>query len=567
MLNFISKEPITKGWSCDQKFCVTTQDNTKYLLRITSFDKSAGRSGMFRMQQKAASLDIPMCKPVETGLCEEGVYTLQTWIDGDDAEDIIPGLSDTEQYVYGLEAGRILQKIHSIPAPETQEDWERRFNRKMDRKIREYDECPIKYENGQAFIDYINENRHLIKDRPQVFQHGDYHIGNMMIDRNRKLQIIDFDRYDFGDPWEDFNRIVWCAQKTPLFASGMVNGYFDNEVPLEFWKLLALYISSNTLSAVYWAIPFGQDEVNTMLNLAKEILAWYDNMRNPMPSWYFKGYYLQYIDGVPFKLKSTFDFHFLSEYGTVFKVYDDQDSGNICFGSEKDGQRYFIKFAGAPTERLNGKPADAVARLKASLPVYRDLQHENLIELIEAKEVGGGFAMVFKWVNGDCMGRMFPAAHHRFMQLPVADRLMVFRDILSFFEYISSQNYVAVDFYDGSILYDFENGKTTICDIDFFRKQPCSNDMGRMWGSTLFMSPEEYQLGAVIDERTNVYTMGAMAFALFGGYSRTHDKWQLGDRSYEVAVRAVNDDRMQRQQSIRQLREEWAEETNYAKTE
>ena len=40
--------------------------------------------------------------------------------------------------------------------------------------------------------------------------------------------------------------------------------------------------------------------------------------------------------GIPFKLKSTFDFSFMKEYGTVFKVYDDQDSGNICFGTEKD---------------------------------------------------------------------------------------------------------------------------------------------------------------------------------------------------------------------------------------
>lgn len=557
MLDFISKEQITKGWSCDQKFCVTAQDNEKYLLRITPFDKGVRHSDMFRMQQRIASLGIPMCKPVEIGMCEEGVYTLQTWIDGDDAEDIIPGLSDTEQYVYGLEAGRILQKIHSIPAPETQEGWEIRFNRKMDYKIKKYKECPVKYENGQAFIDYINENRHLLRDRPQVYQHGDYHIGNMMIDQNKKLQIIDFDRYDFGDPWEEFNRIVWCARKAPLFASGMVNGYFDDNVPLEFWKLLALYISSNTLSSVYWAIPFGQDEVDTMLNQAKEILSWYDNMQTPIPDWYSKGYYLQYIDGVPFKLKSTFDFSFLSEYGTVFKVYDDQDSGNICFGVQKDGQRYFIKFAGAPTERLSGDSADAIGRLKATVPVYMDLQHKNLIELVEARDVGGGFALVFKWIDGDCMGRMYPAAHRRFMQLPVADRLMVFRDILSFFEYISARNYVAVDFYDGSILYDFKTGRTTICDIDFFRKQPCCNDMGRMWGSALFMSPEEFQLGAVIDERTNVYTVGAAAFALFGGYSRTRDKWQLGGRTFEVAAKAVNDDRMQRQQSICQLREEW----------
>ena len=227
-----------------------------------------------------------MCQPVEFGTCDDGVYSIQSWIDGEDAEETIAAQSDAKQYAYGLEAGSILRKIHSIPAPAIQEDWQSRFGRKMDYKIRKYGECPIKYENGQAFIDYISENRHLLKNRPQTYQHGDYHIGNMMLGNDSKLYIIDFDRYDFGDPWEEFNRIVWCAQKSPLFASGMVDGYFDSDVPLEFWKLLALYISSNTLSSVYWAIPFGQEEVNTMLNQAKEVLTWYDNMRNPIPAWY-----------------------------------------------------------------------------------------------------------------------------------------------------------------------------------------------------------------------------------------------------------------------------------------
>ena len=556
-MEFVSKEPIHKGWSCDRKYCAMTSDGTKYLLRITPKEKSANRADMFRMQQEVAALDVPMCKPVAFGACEDGVYMVQTWIDGEDAESVIPFLPDTRQYAYGLEAGRILRKIHSIPAPKTQEDWESRFNRKMDYKIQNYMECPIHYENGQAFIDYIRENRHLLKDRPQVFQHGDYHIGNMMIDRDGKLQIIDFDRYDFGDPWEEFNRIVWCAQKSPLFASGMVNGYFDGNVPPEFWKLLALYIASNTLSSVYWAIPFGPDEVNTMLKQANDILRWYDNMSNPMPTWYFKGYYLQYLDGIPFKLKSAFDFGFLKEYGTVFKVFDDQDSGNICFGMEKDGQRYFVKFAGAPTEQYGGNPADAVARLKATLPVYRDLQHKNLIELLETKDLDGGFIMVFKWAAGDGVGVMYPASHQRFMQLSSHDRLCVFGDILDFFTYIASQHYVAIDFYDGSILYDFESGKTTICDIDFFRKLPCINDMGRMWGSSRFQSPEEYQLGASIDEVTNVYTIGATAFALFGDGERTRRKWQLNDRLFDVATKAVSDERTERQQSIRQLKEEW----------
>ena len=32
--------------------------------------------------------------------------------------------------------------------------------------------------------------------------------------------------------------------------------------------------------------------------------------------------------------------------------------------------------------------------------------------------------------------------------------------------------------------------------------------MGRLWGSSRFMSPEEFELNAIIDSRTNVFNMG-----------------------------------------------------------
>jgi len=284
--NIDSMTPITKGWSGDKKYCVTSADGKKYLLRISSAEQQNRKKDTFDMMQRVAALGVPMCQPVEIGVCEEGVYFLQSWIDGEDGSDLIPLMSARGQYTYGLDAGRILREIHSLPAPAIEEDWEVRFNRKIDRNIKKYIECPIKYKNDQTFIDYLNANRHLLKGRPQSYQHGDYHIGNMMIDSNGKLHIIDFDRDDYGDPWEEFNRIVWCAQTSPLFASGMVNGYFNDDVPMDFWRLLALYISSNTLSSVPWAIPFGQDEIDTMINQANDVLNWYDNMKNPVPIWY-----------------------------------------------------------------------------------------------------------------------------------------------------------------------------------------------------------------------------------------------------------------------------------------
>ena len=287
--NIISRTLIDKGWSGDWKYCVVTADKQKYLLRISTIDRLERKRREYEKMCEVAQLGIPMCLPVEFGTCNEGAYSIQSWIDGVDAEETIMAMDADTQYRYGWDAGQILAKIHTIPAPTDAPSWETRFNAKIDRKIAMYENCELKYESGgDAFLDYLACNRHLLKDRPQSYQHGDYHIGNMMIDKDGVLTIIDFDRDDFGDPWEEFNRIVWCAQAAPAFASGMIDGYFDGNVPMDFWKLLALYICSNTLSSLPWAIPFGEGEIQVMRKQAAQVLEWYDEMKNVVPSWYRK---------------------------------------------------------------------------------------------------------------------------------------------------------------------------------------------------------------------------------------------------------------------------------------
>ena len=98
-MDFASCVPIEKGWSGDRKYCVTDRSGARYLLRVMP-GKDPGRcETTFRMMQQVAALGVPMCCPVEIGRCGEGVYTLQTWVDGQDAEAVIPGLAAAEQPV------------------------------------------------------------------------------------------------------------------------------------------------------------------------------------------------------------------------------------------------------------------------------------------------------------------------------------------------------------------------------------------------------------------------------------------------------------------------------------
>lgn len=284
--SIITRIPIHKGWSVDRKYCITTADGSRYLLRVAPLNRLERKEKEHEIMRRCAALEIPMSRSVEFGTCEDGAYSIQSWIEGCDAEEAIMAMDGARQYRYGLDAGRILAKIHTLPAPEDAPDWEGRFNAKIDRKLAMYDACPLKYEGGEAFLRCIGENRHLLKGRPQTVHHGDYHIGNMMIDDAGVLTVIDFEKHDHGDPWEEFNRIVWCAQAAPAFASGMVEGYFDGDVPMEFWHLLALYICSNTLGSLPWALDYGGDEVQVMRAQAAQILQWYDNMRRAIPTWY-----------------------------------------------------------------------------------------------------------------------------------------------------------------------------------------------------------------------------------------------------------------------------------------
>jgi serine/threonine-protein kinase len=281
------------------------------------------------------------------------------------------------------------------------------------------------------------------------------------------------------------------------------------------------------------------------------------------------GKVIKHIDSVSFELKEDHDFNWLNKYGKVFCVFDQQDSGNICFGVENKSKKVFIKYAGAPTVNYDEKYEYAILRMKNAIPIYEDIQHPNLIKLIEHFEQGKGYASIYEWEEGECLHAhwnfdKYPKYTHpkspnfKFNQLSLELKLDCLDKIFSLHKLVAENGYVAIDFYDGSIIYDFETNKTIICDIDFYAKSPFINTMGHMWGSSRFMSPEEFEKGATIDEITNVFTMGAITFEILGNnYNHNIEQWKASEKLFLVAKKATNNDRSQRYQSINDFYNAW----------
>lgn len=274
------------------------------------------------------------------------------------------------------------------------------------------------------------------------------------------------------------------------------------------------------------------------------------------------------VGSVSFNLKKFENFDWLNKIGQAFCVFDQQDSGNLCFGVKTEsGKRLFVKHAGTRTTEYNGKIEDAVSRLKNAIPNYLILENDTLIKLTDHFSTDNGYSAVFEWFDGDCLHDHWnfdkcpkythpESVFYRFKRLPIEKRLMTLKLIYEFHEHVERKNYQAVDFYDGSILYNFEHNQVKICDIDLYAKKPYINKL--CWGSKRFKAPEDFIQGEILDERTNVYNMGATAFSFIGGeLDRTLEKWEGSDKQYQVAKIAVSDNKTERYSSVEEFYREW----------
>lgn len=251
---------------------------------------------------------------------------------------------------------------------------------------------------------------------------------------------------------------------------------------------------------------------------------------------------------------------YLGRVGEVFQAFREQDSGCVSYGVRLlDGARWFVKEAVSDHGRRS---------LDRAWAFHRAVRHRAIVPQVHRIAVrgGGGWAVVMPWREGEVLypatvggprdrtGPESPMA--RFRALPVERVLTAFDRVLDAHLAVEVAGHVAVDFYDGALLYDFAGHVLHLVDLDEYRPGPFVVEEERLPGSQRFMAPEEFVRGSVIDTRTTVFTLGRTARLLLDGGDEER-AWRGTPAQQAVIVRATRSDPEERFEDVHHFADAW----------
>ncbi|MBQ3842941.1 MAG: aminoglycoside phosphotransferase family protein [Ruminiclostridium sp.] len=285
--NWIEIEPIEIGLSGENKYHITRRNGAEIILRTSGIEhyKRHCESAKFA-QYIHDRLGLNMNLPIEVAACggDTLAYTLYTWVEGTDADTKIRNMHTPEQAKYGEKAGRLLRKIHGVSAPDDVLPWDEYFEKQIDGMLGRFRVINVHFKGDRETTEFIENHRGLLKGRPQTALHGDFRSGNLIFDRKGEFGIIDFGRWCWGDPYMDFQ----CVSRScsAPFARGQINGYFDGNIPGDFFELVGLYTAVDTIRRICEAYEYGRDALGEAIAAAEKTVREYNRFEGLIPTWY-----------------------------------------------------------------------------------------------------------------------------------------------------------------------------------------------------------------------------------------------------------------------------------------
>lgn len=281
---------ITKGFSPDKKYRVRTPSGSQFLLRVVSADKMERTRTEYHLIQQLHRAQVMVPQPITYGYWEDlrvGFYVL-SFIEGQDAEEALRHYSADTQWQVGVAAGRDLYRMHQLHAPPEVAPWYPRVLQKIRASVGAYRQLGMTIPGAGRIIDFIEQSEPYLRDRPSGFQHDDFHVANIIIAGDQYAGVIDFNRWDWGDPIHDFLKIAFFSWPTSVpFSIGQLQGYFGHKaISDELWHLYSLYVAVSLFASMVWTMRVAPERIEDMMVRIHRVLDDHRYFETLRPTWF-----------------------------------------------------------------------------------------------------------------------------------------------------------------------------------------------------------------------------------------------------------------------------------------
>lgn len=285
---FTQIKPINKGWSQDKKYFIENVLGRHFLLRVSDISEYDTKKAEFDLMKRMLATGIKMSEPIDFGKCNNGknVYQLLTWCEGKEAKEMLPLLSEKEQYHFGSMAGQMMLKMQLAESYPPSSNWKKIYGERVSKYIKTYKARGKKLYGEELLLSFLEKYTSYLDKRPMALMHADFQSDNMVISPNKELFAIDFQGSDIVDPYYALTGVMVTAEVSIPFALGQLHSYFNNKIPTDFWELNAYYLAAESINAFSVAVSLGQKEIDYSNEMSKVMLAWLDNFNNLVPPWY-----------------------------------------------------------------------------------------------------------------------------------------------------------------------------------------------------------------------------------------------------------------------------------------
>jgi serine/threonine protein kinase len=156
---------------------------------------------------------------------------------------------------------------------------------------------------------------------------------------------------------------------------------------------------------------------------------------------------------------------------------------------------------------------DLRGRLEREAQAQARLQHDNIVTVYGLVGAESDLFIAMEFVDGETLEQVLETSAQPAM--PLAEAMAIFEQILTALEYVHSNGVIHRDVKPSNVM--VSNGRVKLMDFGIALMADIPRQTATMFGTSQYMSPEQFDSSSKIDHRTDIYSAAVVLFEMLAG--------------------------------------------------